>query len=182
MRILLRAILCGCLLLPSFLTAENDSEAAEPHYHWPEYPPFNPGSWAWPTTGYWHFPSYDQNYGLAPGPSTASQPTAPTIIVFPPMPAVSAPPQPRQLTPPVAPKPSATNTNAQQSSPIYLIALKNHAIRPAMSYSVENSMLHYVDLDRAAQDVPLDQVDRPLTVELNRQRRVPFRLPPEPEQ
>jgi hypothetical protein len=178
MRILVRAILCLSLLVPSFLMADSESNATEPHYHWPEFPPFNPGSWAWPTTGYWYLPSFDRNYVSAPPPSSAAQPAPPTIIVFPP-PAAAAPPQ---APAPVAPAPSAANASAPQGSPIYLIALKNHAIRAAMSYSVENNVLHYVDLERAAKDVPLDQLDRPLTVELNRQRRVQFRLPPEPEQ
>ena len=178
MRILVRAILCVSLFVPSFLMADNDSNSTEPQYHWPEFPPFNPGSWAWPTTGYWQFPSYDRNYGLAPAPSVPAQQPPPTIIVFPPPAPAAPPPAPA----PAAPAPSAGNTGARQGSPIYLIALKNHSIHAAISYSVENNVLHYVDLDRAAKDVPLDQLDRPLTIELNRQRRVPFRLPPEPDQ
>ena len=60
---------------------------------------------------------------------------------------------------------------------LYLIALKKGVIRPALAYWVEGKVLHYVDLDRAVQDVPLDQVDRTRSVELNRERRVPFYAP-----
>ena len=60
-----------------------------------------------------------------------------------------------------------------------MLALKDGVIRDALSYSVEGKVLHYVDLDRTAKDVPLDRVDRSVSAELNRQRGVPFHLPPE---
>jgi hypothetical protein len=63
------------------------------------------------------------------------------------------------------------------SSPLYLIAFKDHVIRPALAYSVTGDTLHYTTLDREDKQVPLDSVDRDLSRQLNRERRVPFNLP-----
>ena len=63
------------------------------------------------------------------------------------------------------------------SSPLYLIAFKDHIIRPALSYSVTGDTLDYVTLDHEDKQVPLDSVDRDLSRQLNRERRVPFSLP-----
>ena len=63
------------------------------------------------------------------------------------------------------------------SSPLYLIAFKDHVIRPALSYSVTGNTLDYVTLDHEDKQVPLDSVDRDLSRQLNRERRVPFSLP-----
>lgn len=177
MRIPVRVILCGLLLAPFVVRAQ--SGPTEPYYHWPEYPPFSPGSWAWPMAGWWEFAPLPQNYPSAP--QAAAPP--PTIIVF----AQLAPSQnlaARQPSAPAAaavpPKSPAASPAPPQASPLYLIALKDGVIRPAVSYRVEDTVLHYMDLGGAPQQVPLDRVDRALSAELNRQRRVPFRLPPEP--
>ena len=58
-------------------------------------------------------------------------------------------------------------------------ALKGGVIRAALSYSVEGKVVHYVDLDHTAKEVPLDRVDRAVSSELNRQRGAPFQLPPD---
>jgi hypothetical protein len=61
--------------------------------------------------------------------------------------------------------------------PIYLIATKGHVIRAAAAYWVEGSILHYVTLDHEARTVPLEDVDRALSAQLNRERRVQWSLP-----
>jgi hypothetical protein len=64
------------------------------------------------------------------------------------------------------------------ASPIYLIAFQNdHAIRAAASYWVNGQTLHYVTLQHEEKQVPLSALDKPLTLQLNRERRVPFQLP-----
>jgi len=63
------------------------------------------------------------------------------------------------------------------SSPVYLIAFKDQTIRAASSYRVEGSTLYYVTLDREEKRVALDTIDRSFTMQLNRERRVPFQLP-----
>jgi hypothetical protein len=63
------------------------------------------------------------------------------------------------------------------SSPIYLIALKNHNIVAASSYSVNGGTLNYVTLEHAEKQVQLDEIDRDMTMRLNGERRVAFQLP-----
>jgi len=61
-------------------------------------------------------------------------------------------------------------------SPIYLIAFKDHTIKPAAAYWVEGNTLHYVTLERQQIQVSLDSVDRSMSEQLNRERRVAFSL------
>src|ERR1700678_1566728 len=63
------------------------------------------------------------------------------------------------------------------SSPIYLIALKNHNIFAASSYSVNGGTLNYVTLEHAEKQVQLDDIDRDMTLRLNGERHVAFQLP-----
>jgi hypothetical protein len=65
------------------------------------------------------------------------------------------------------------------SSPIYLIALKNHNIFAASSYSVNGGTLNYVTLEHAEKQVSLDDIDRDMTMRLNGERHVAFQLPPQ---
>jgi len=66
---------------------------------------------------------------------------------------------------------------ASNGSPIYLIAMKDQVIRAAAAYWVDGRTLHYVTLQHEEKQAPLDSVDRGLTVQLNRERRVAFQLP-----
>lgn len=63
---------------------------------------------------------------------------------------------------------------------IYLIAFKNEKILPALAYWTEGDTLHWVGLKGAEREAKLDTVDRPLSERLNRDRHVPFSLPPGP--
>ena len=65
----------------------------------------------------------------------------------------------------------------RDQSPLYLIALQDHAIRAALAYWVDDGTVHYIDLDHKVQELPLSTVDRDLSLRLNRERRVPFHLP-----
>jgi hypothetical protein len=65
----------------------------------------------------------------------------------------------------------------ESSSPIYLIALKNHNIFAASSYSVSGGTVHYVTLEHAEKQVPIDDIDRDMTMRLNGERHVAFQLP-----
>lgn len=67
--------------------------------------------------------------------------------------------------------------NAAAASPIYLVALKDHAIGAAAAYWVDGRTLHYVTLQHEEKQVPLDMVDRDLSMQLNRERHVQFQLP-----
>ena len=61
---------------------------------------------------------------------------------------------------------------------LYLIAVKGQEVRPALTYWVEGSMLHYVTVDREMRAIPLASVDRDSSERLNRERGLSFRLPP----
>ena len=74
-----------------------------------------------------------------------------------------------------APGPAAANSGAA-GSPIYLIAFKDHAIHAVAAYWVDGNTLHYVTLERQEHQVSLDSVDRAMSEQLNRERRVQFSL------
>ena len=69
-------------------------------------------------------------------------------------------------------RPAAINT-----PPIYLIAFKDHSIRAASAYWVDNATLHYVTPQNEQKQAALDAVDRDFSMQLNRERRVQFSLP-----
>jgi len=74
---------------------------------------------------------------------------------------------------------SASGGSGGSASPIYLIALKDGQIQGASSYWVTGQILHYVTLDLQEKQVALDSIDRTLTDQLNRERRVRLNLPAE---
>lgn len=59
----------------------------------------------------------------------------------------------------------------------YLLALDDQTVRMAVAYWVEGSTLHYVDRNRQQHALPLSRIDRGLSEQLNRERRVTFQLP-----
>ncbi len=63
------------------------------------------------------------------------------------------------------------------ASPIYLIAMKDGVIRAAASYWVNGQTLHYVTMEHQEKQAPLTDIDRSLSQQLNRERRVQFQLP-----
>ena len=46
-----------------------------------------------------------------------------------------------------------------------------------VSFDVQDGRIRYVTLERETKEAPLDTVDRELTLQLNRERRVPINLP-----
>ncbi|SRR6266849_6002965 len=75
------------------------------------------------------------------------------------------------------PTPQAHNTSGEEAAPknpIYLIALKDQSIHAATSYWADRTMLHYITLQGAHEQVRLDLVDRSVSTDLNRQRHVEF--------
>ena len=79
------------------------------------------------------------------------------------------------------PSPQAHDTTLDEIRPksaVYLIALKDESIHAATSYWADRTMLHYITLHGAHEQVRMDLVDRAVTTELNRQRKLEFR--PEP--
>ena len=68
-------------------------------------------------------------------------------------------------------------TLADDQPTIFLIAMKDHTIYPAIAYWVDKDTLNYVTVEGGVKRVPYDQVDRDLSKQLNDQRSVEFRLP-----
>jgi hypothetical protein len=66
---------------------------------------------------------------------------------------------------------------ADSASPLYLIAFRDHSIRAAAAYWAEGATLHYITQEHEHKQAPLNTVDRDLSGQLNRERRVAFSLP-----
>ncbi|MEO8025105.1 MAG: hypothetical protein ABI823_01445 [Bryobacteraceae bacterium] len=60
---------------------------------------------------------------------------------------------------------------------IYLLAFKDQRVIPALAYWVEGDTLHYVTRQHALNVVSLELVDRAFSTQLNRERKVEFKLP-----
>jgi hypothetical protein len=79
-------------------------------------------------------------------------------------------------------RPQPRNGTQQPALPddqptIFLIAMKDHTIYPVIAYWVDKETLNYVTVESGVKRVPLDQVDRDLSRQLNEERNVEFRLP-----
>jgi hypothetical protein len=76
------------------------------------------------------------------------------------------------------PTPQAHKTSGEETrpakNPIYLIALKDQTIQAATSYWADRTMLYYITLQGAHEQVRTDLVDRGVSSELNRQRKLEF--------
>ena len=59
----------------------------------------------------------------------------------------------------------------------YLIAFNDHTIRAALSYTVEGDQIRYTTREHEERTAPLSSVDVRFSEQINRDRRVEFRLP-----
>src|SRR5690242_15145730 len=131
--------------------------------YWPSY--------AWSS----YFPGYDYNpydYGYA-----AYQPSPNVTVVYPPQPVQ---PLSVERARPVTREYDQYGQEIRPAgSPLYLIAFTDHTIRAAISYRIDGNTLHYTTAEREEKEAPLNTVDRTLSMQLNRERQVPFQLPPQ---
>jgi hypothetical protein len=76
-------------------------------------------------------------------------------------------------------QPVATSDAApQDSQPImFLIAMKDHTIFPALAYWVDGDTLNYITTQGTKNSASLDLVDRAFSQQLNKERKVEFGLP-----
>jgi hypothetical protein len=153
---------------------------------------FVPFSW-WPGYsfgfGYSSYPSYvwDYGYGYPPPYPAYGYPDIATVSAYQPQqaPVVISQTFPTQTATPVMREypengqtPSQPQTaQAAQGPTIYLIAMTDGIIRPALAYWVQGTTLNYLGMDHKQKQVPLDMVDRDFSAQLNRERNVPFKLP-----
>ena len=132
----------------------------------------------WPYGGYgywdpyWSSPYYSYPYygsGYYDPYSYYSNPS--TTVIYP----------PAQSTQPVQPaRPEIreySDEYGQARDVTYLIAFKDSVIRAAIAYWADGKDLHYVTRDHQQHVVSLDNVDRGFSERLNRDQRVPFKLP-----
>ena len=77
--------------------------------------------------------------------------------------------------------PDANNTDQAQTSAdqqvIFLIALKDHTIFPAVAYWVEDDTLNYITVQGSKNSVSLDLIDRDFSKQINKERKIEFGLP-----
>jgi hypothetical protein len=127
---------------------------------------------------YTSYPAYQAGYS-----NPAYQPSPNVTVVYPPQ--ASAP-----ASNPVYGERSVTReydqygqeinrpaAPANAAPAVYLIAFRDHTIHAAAAYWADRGTLHYVTLDHEEKLVPLNTVDRDLSAQLNRERRVAFSLP-----
>jgi hypothetical protein len=154
--------------------------------YWPGYyggywPSYSVGYYPYVGSGYGYYDSYPyDSYYPNYGAGYASYNTSPNVTVVYPGQSQQAPVYVERATPvshqydqfgqEVAPP-------SNSGSPIYLIAFKDHVIRAAASYWVDGRTLHYITLEREERQTPLDGVDREMSLQLNRERRVQMQLP-----
>ena len=144
--------------------------------------PYSPG-WNY---GYSYWPGY-YDYGYSPyGYSPYSYDPSPNVTVIDPAPAQAAPGRVyAERANPVAGQydqygqevKSSAEPPAGGAAPIYLLAFTDHTVRAVEAYWVDGKTLNYMTLDYEQKQAPLDTVDRALSLQLNRERRVPFSLP-----
>ena len=86
--------------------------------------------------------------------------------------------------PPSHPYADSAQTATQPQQPanddqptLYLIAFKNHNIVQALGYWMEGSTLHYVSVEHTLNQASLDLIDRDLSMRLNAERNIEFKLP-----
>ncbi len=148
--------------------------------YWPYYGYGGIGYWP----GYYgygagyssYFPGYDYypyDYGYA-----TYQPSPNVTVVYPPQAAVQ--PLSAERARPVTREYDQYGQEVRPAgSPLYLIAFTDHTIRAATTYRVDGATLRYMTPEKEEKEAPLDTVDRALSMQLNRERQVPFQLPPQ---
>jgi hypothetical protein len=133
--------------------------------------------------GYWGYPYYGYGYGY--DPYSYYPYYYPYDNYYPPVasyPSYDSGPVAMSQTYSAPPAPSAQvreypASPTEYREPIYLIAFKDHRIQAAVAYWVDDNTLHYVTREHQERQVPLDSIDRAFSEQINRDRRVEFRLP-----
>src|SRR5665213_244894 len=155
-------------------------------YGAPYYPPYDPGASYYPGNGYdasAPTPTVIINQNFQPDTVRPVLRDYSNVLLLP-TGAVQTPPSgagnvERLDQNPPAP---AVGQGLRDDQPtIFLVAMKDHTIYPVIAYWVDgagsNAALNYVTVDSEVKRMPLDQVDRDLSIQLNAQRNLDFRLP-----
>jgi hypothetical protein len=81
------------------------------------------------------------------------------------------------LPPPDGPQGMPPGMMRDDEPTVYLIAMKDHTIFPAVAYWVEGDTLNYITTEGSQNRASLALVDRDFSAQLNRERHVEFKLP-----
>jgi hypothetical protein len=73
--------------------------------------------------------------------------------------------------------PASTGGAYYRAADYYLIAFNDHIIQAALSFRVEGDQIFYTTREHEEKSAPLASVDRMFSEQINRDRRVEFRLP-----
>jgi hypothetical protein len=125
--------------------------------------------WEWGDWDYPRYPAHSPNVTVVYAPP-APAPRSTTVYVERARPVVREYDEWGQEHP-------VSSTPSASVKPIYLIAFRDGVIRAARSWSVAGDTLRYVTEQNEQRSAPLSSIDRPTSERLNRERRVPFRLP-----
>jgi hypothetical protein len=149
--------------------------------------PYSYGYWpSYPYYGYSYLSGYPYSslggygYPVDSGYSYGYSQPAVTVVYGPQQPQYMAPAEPERARPVTREYDEygqEVRPQSSSSSPIYLFAFKDQSIHAAASYWVANDSLHYITLQHEEKTAPLDTLDRALTLQLNRERRVSVRIP-----
>ena len=74
-------------------------------------------------------------------------------------------------------RPGGVATIADDNPTVYLLAMKDHTIFPAIAYWVEGDTLNYITTQGTHNRATMDLVDRDFSKQLNDERHVEFKLP-----
>ncbi len=145
---------------------------------WPGY--YDTYDYGYPydySSGY-NYPVYQSSPNVSVIYPAQTQPVTNTVYVQRAQPVIRTYDQYGQEVNPGGGVPTTAGGSASSAgSPIYLVAMKDGIIRAAAAYWVNGQTLHYVTLEHSEQQVPLSNVDRSLSEQLNRERHVQFQLP-----
>jgi hypothetical protein len=138
-------------------------------YGWPGYysPYYGDGyypdpNYGYSTGGYYPDSSYG-SYGYGAGADYGASPQPPVVI--------------NQQYSPNPPSQSSASESYYRRPDYYLIAFNDHTIQAAISFSVEGDQIRWTTREHTEKSAPLASVDRRFSEQINRDRRVDFRLP-----
>ena len=130
--------------------------------------------------GYDYYPNYDYGYSY-PSNDYGYQPP---VVIYRNEPAQYYPQPPAPVRSEIHEYPDESTTSTLRpagEAPIYLIAIKGQDnILAGITYWVEGNTVQYINLQHVQKHVPLDSIDRGLSLRLNRERNMDFRLPRAP--
>jgi len=153
------------------------------------YPVYEAGTYypydapAAPQQGYEYEPGYDPNNGWQSPPVVIINQNFRPDVINPQVTDYSNTqlpqyiPPPQQQGPAQQPAVSGADTNFAL---IFLIAMKDHTIYPAVAYWVDGDTLNYVTTQGARNRISLELVDRDFSKQINKERNVEFGLPDPP--